>query len=79
MSRGDLGKAEEYYRKSLAINEALDKKEGIASQYGNLGVIYETRGDLDKAREAWEKSKSLFLAIGADPMVKKIQGWIDSL
>jgi len=78
-TRGDLGKAEEYYRKSLAINEALDKKEGIASQYGNLGVIYETRGDLDKAREAWEKSKSLFLAIGADPMVKKIQGWIDSL
>ena len=51
----------------------------MASEYGNLGNIYETRGDLDKAREYWEKSVRLFQEIGATTMVERVQGWIDGL
>ena len=29
------------YRKSLEIHEALGRKEGIASSYGNLGIVYQ--------------------------------------
>jgi|GEM_PF-3329123 len=28
--------------------------------YGNLGIVYKTRGDLDKAIEYWEKSAAIF-------------------
>ncbi len=28
----------------------------MASDYGNLGIVYQTRGDLDKAIEYYEKS-----------------------
>ncbi len=79
MIRGDLDKAEEYYKKALAITEKLGIKEVSANQYTNLGIIYKTRGDLDQAREVWGKAKKLYLAIGTEPGVKKVQGWIDGL
>ena len=44
------------YRKALALNEALGSKEGMASNYGNLGLVYKTRGELDKAEEMYKKS-----------------------
>ena len=31
------------YQKALAIEETLGRKEGMARQYSNLGVLYETR------------------------------------
>ena len=46
-ARGDLDGAEEMYRKSLAIDEAMGRKEGMANQYGNLGNLLSDRGDLD--------------------------------
>ena len=42
--RGDLEQAEELYRKSLQINEQLGHLEGMAADYGNLGIIA-LRGD----------------------------------
>ncbi len=36
-TRGELGRAEAMHQKSLDINEALGRKEGMASDYGNLG------------------------------------------
>ena len=51
----------------------------VAVATGNLGLIYKTRGELDKTRDVWKKSKSLFLAMGADHMAEKVQGWIDGL
>ena len=29
------------YRKALELNEALGRKEGMANQYGNLGIVYQ--------------------------------------
>jgi hypothetical protein len=43
------------------------------------GWVNDIRGNLEKARQAWGKSKNLFLEVGAKPMVEKVQGWIDGL
>ena len=42
--------------KSLEIDEALGRKEGMARQYGNLGIVYKTRGELDRAEAMYLKS-----------------------
>ena len=57
----------------------LGMKETSAIQYGNLGLIYQTRGELDKARESWQKSVALFQQVGMPHMVKKVQSLIDGL
>ena len=67
------------HRKSLEISEKLGLLEGTASDYGNLGVVYETRGDLAKARDFWRRSVELYQRIGMPQMVQKVQGWIDEL
>ncbi len=33
-TRGDLAEAENLYRKSLAINQQLNRMEGVATAYG---------------------------------------------
>ncbi|MFK7785900.1 MAG: tetratricopeptide repeat protein, partial [Crocinitomicaceae bacterium] len=55
-ARGDLDGAEEMYKKSLAIEEKLGHLEGMASDYGNLGLVFQARGDLDGAEELYKKS-----------------------
>ena len=37
--RGDLDGAEQMHRKSLEIDERLGRLDGMASQYGNLGIL----------------------------------------
>jgi tetratricopeptide (TPR) repeat protein len=61
---GELDKAEEMYRKSLEISEALGLKEATANQYGNLGLVYDTRGELDKAEKMHRKALELHQALG---------------
>jgi hypothetical protein len=51
----------------------------MASDYGHLGTVYATRGDLGKARELWTTARDLFQRLGALHMVEKVQGWIDDL
>jgi Tfp pilus assembly protein PilF len=77
-SRGELDKAEQMYRKALAINEALGSKEGMAGDYANLGIVYFTRGDLDQAEALWKKSLLLYQEMG-HPNAKMIQQWLDKL
>jgi Tfp pilus assembly protein PilF len=50
----------------------------MAINYGNLGLVYEKRGELDKAEEVWKKSLRLYQAIG-HPNTKMIQEWLDDL
>ena len=52
------------YRKALVIDEALGRKEGIASVYGNLGILYKTRGELDRAEEMFQKALAINEALG---------------
>ncbi len=46
-------------KKSLALNEALGIKEGIARDYGHLGNVYEKRGDYALAETMHRKAKTL--------------------
>jgi Flp pilus assembly protein TadD len=67
------------HRKSLALEEELGHKEGMASDYGNLGLIYRTRGDLDTAEEMLRKALALFEQVGARPEVEKARRLIAEL
>ncbi|MGD2110971.1 MAG: tetratricopeptide repeat protein, partial [Phycisphaerae bacterium] len=78
-TRGDLDQAEKMHRKSLAIEEKLGRLEGMAIQYGNLGTVYEQRGDVATAREYWTKARDLFEQIGIPHEVEKVQAWLDEL
>jgi tetratricopeptide (TPR) repeat protein len=47
------------HKKSLAIAEAQRLQEDIAAAYGNLGVIYQRRGNLDMATTMYQKSLAI--------------------
>jgi Tfp pilus assembly protein PilF len=51
----------------------------MASQYGNLGIVYKARGDLDRAEEMHRKSLELFTSIGSKPMIEKAESLIAAL
>ena len=42
----------------------------MAKGYGNLGLIYRARGELDQAQELWTKARDLYAKIGMPQMVK---------
>ena len=67
------------YGKSLALNDSLGRKEGMAIQYGNLGNLYKTRGDLDRAEEMYGKSLALFRQVGVAPKIKQVEEWLADL
>ncbi|MCI5227638.1 MAG: tetratricopeptide repeat protein [Candidatus Electrothrix sp. AX2] len=48
---GKLAQAEEAFHKVLALAEAHQDQEKQAMALGNLGLVHETRGELDKAEE----------------------------
>ena len=56
--------AEAMYRKALELNEALGRKEGIAGAYGNLGIVYQSRGDLTQAEAMHRKALELDEVLG---------------
>ena len=51
----------------------------MGNDYGNLGIVYQTRGDLDRAEEMYEKSLELFTSIGSKPMIEKVESLIAAL
>ena len=58
------GGVEGMYRKALALNETLGRKEGMAKYYGSLGTLYKTRGDFGKAEEVCRKALALYEELG---------------
>jgi tetratricopeptide (TPR) repeat protein len=44
-ARGHYSRAEEYYKKALRDGLKLNDTAGIASQLGNLGILYRHTGD----------------------------------
>ncbi len=59
---GDLDVAVLSMESLLSIS--AHNSEGQAVAYGNLGVVYKTRGDLDKAEEMYLKSLAIEEALG---------------
>ena len=68
---------------SVAVDAAgehgVGQNAGMGIQYGNLGVVLKTRGDLAGAREHWVKARDLIQQIGMPHMVEQVQGWLDEL
>ena len=62
------------YKKSLEIDEELGRKEGMASNFGDLGLLHAERGDLDTASSYWTKCLKLAREMGAAPLVQ----WVKS-
>ena len=50
-SRTEMELAESAHIEKLEREKKLDRKEGMADAYGNLGSIYLALGHLDKAEE----------------------------
>lgn len=76
---GRLGQAQVMYEQALDISTKVNYETGVAASYGNLGLIYQTKGDLAKAREYWKRSLDLYKKIGMPHMVEKIEGWLKNL
>ncbi len=70
-TRGELDKAEDMHKKSLAINEKFGRHEEMAINYGNLGVIYRRRGELVKAKEMFNTTLNIHKKLGNHEGVAK--------
>jgi tetratricopeptide (TPR) repeat protein len=57
--RGELDGAEEWYRKSLAIEDELGDRFGMAISYHQLGIIAQDRGRPDEAEEWYRRSLTI--------------------
>ncbi|MCH8211127.1 MAG: tetratricopeptide repeat protein [Planctomycetes bacterium] len=51
----------------------------MANDYGNLGMIMESRGDLNSAREHWAKALDLYQRIGMPDSVERVREWLDAI
>ena len=60
LRRGDLDGAESRFRDSVRIEEMLHRGLGAASDYGNLGLIAQKKGQNEKAADYWRKAAFLF-------------------
>jgi tetratricopeptide (TPR) repeat protein len=65
--RGDLVTAEQWYRKSIEIKEALGNRPGMARSYHQLGMVAQKRGDPATAEEWYRKSLEIKEALGDRP------------
>ena len=60
----DLKAAEDMVERRLAISGREAETEDTAAAYGNLGLIYRTRGELDVAEEMFRKALAIFSTSG---------------
>jgi len=63
---GDINKAEELWRETLALEIARNDSMGIGRQYTNIGTAFDTRGDLDSAIWYHDKALAIFIRKESD-------------
>ena len=76
---GQLERVEEILEDLLDVAGATEDEELEAIVHGNLGLVYEVRGDLEKAEERYRKSLALFEKLGSKPMIEQVKTWIEAL
>lgn len=62
------------YEKALEIYEALGLKENLASIYGNLGLVFKTRGDLVQAETMFKKALAIAEPLGFKEVMPNMYG-----
>ncbi|MGI9182568.1 MAG: tetratricopeptide repeat protein, partial [Longimicrobiaceae bacterium] len=65
--RGELDAAEQWYRRSLEINEALGDRPGMATSSHPLSIVKQLRGELDAAAQWYRRSLEINEALGNRP------------
>jgi tetratricopeptide (TPR) repeat protein len=63
-ARGELDEALQRWRQSLAIEEQLGDRAGMASSYRHLGIVAQDRGDWDEALQWYRQSLAIFEQLG---------------
>lgn len=64
LRRGEWDRAESLFKDSMHIEEMLHRSLGLASDYSNLGLIAQKKGQKQKAAEYWYKASLLFESSG---------------
>ena len=60
LRRGEWDLAESRFKDSMHIEEMLHRSLGLASDYSNLGLIAQKKGQKQKAAEYWHRAALLF-------------------
>lgn len=60
LRRDEWDKAESFFKDSMHIEEMLHRSLGLASDYSNLGLIAQKKGQKQRAAEYWYKASLLF-------------------
>lgn len=76
---GDLAEAESSLLVHLELYAFLGSKKGMAAAYGNLGIVYETLGDLEPAEAMYKQSIALFQQDSATAQAQQVQALLDKL
>jgi diguanylate cyclase (GGDEF)-like protein len=64
LNDGDILRAENYFRESLKINEALGEKRRMSACYLDLAIAYQNRLDFKTAEELYRKALQIYDEIG---------------
>ena len=74
-----LKEPERLLHRAVQLNLDLSRPVGVATAYGNLGLIRVKRGDLTGARELFLKAQSIYQRINRPILMAKIQGMLKTL
>jgi tetratricopeptide (TPR) repeat protein len=76
---GQVDHAADAFRKVLTRGAETSDDSLLASAYGNLGIVYQIRGDLDQAEAMHRRALELFQEIRGAPQIEKVQNLLDAL
>jgi tetratricopeptide (TPR) repeat protein/tRNA A37 threonylcarbamoyladenosine biosynthesis protein TsaE len=62
--RGNLDKAESFYKMSLEIRKRFGDQLGIAASLHNLGILAKGRGELEEAEHLYRESLEIYKKLG---------------
>jgi tetratricopeptide (TPR) repeat protein len=75
---GDLKSALNVLQRWLILSGPDKQSPNTAAAYGNLGNLYKTRGDIDRAEEMYQKSLLLFRELES-PLAEEVADLINGL
>ena len=77
--QGQYPQAIEHYKKANEIREEMGDEQGLAVGYGNLGIVYLSQGDLDRAmmllRDAYARGRMFTVVLHMDMNLEPLHGY----
>ncbi|WP_298761366.1 tetratricopeptide repeat protein [uncultured Psychroserpens sp.] len=71
-SQKEYRKSIQYFKKSIAVNQALDNNHGVGQATLMLGVSYSSTKQLDSALICYNKAKAIFNTLNADEQLQEV-------